>query len=92
MVHIMEKHISKFNRKHGIGDKEESFIEQGLQVAIKDDRRNHGLTTFEKRTKSALKSWAITSQSLIKERQVKVLMCSHLKQSAPTTNEAKGTY
>jgi hypothetical protein len=57
----MEKHVCKFNRKDGIGDKEESFIEQDHQVGIKDDRRYHRLTSFEKKTESTLKSWAITS-------------------------------
>ena len=90
-AHIMEKHVCEFNRKYGIGDKEESFIEQGHQVGIKDDRRYHGLTSFEKRTESTLKSWAITSHPLVKERQVKVLMRSQRKRSAPTTNEDEHT-
>jgi len=36
-AHIMEKHVCPFNNKWGIGDKEESFIEQGHQVGIKDN-------------------------------------------------------
>jgi hypothetical protein len=46
--HIMEKHACELNNKHGVGDKEESFIEQGHQVGLKDDRRYHGLTNLEK--------------------------------------------
>jgi hypothetical protein len=48
-AHIMEKHTCEFNDKHGIGDKEESFIEQGHQVGMKENRRYHGLTNFEKK-------------------------------------------
>jgi len=45
----MEKHVCEFNDKVGLGDKEESFIEQGHQVGMKDNRRYHGLTCFEKK-------------------------------------------
>ena len=31
-AHIIEYHVTKFNDKWGIGDKEESFVEQGHQV------------------------------------------------------------
>ncbi len=31
-AHVVEKHVKEFNMKWGIGDKEESFVEQGLQV------------------------------------------------------------
>jgi hypothetical protein len=44
--HVMEKHVCDFNDSCGVGDKEESFVEQGHQVGIKDDRRYHGLTNF----------------------------------------------
>jgi hypothetical protein len=54
--HIMEKHVCEFNDKYGIGDKEESFIEQGHQVGMKDYRQYHGLTNFEKKTVSTMKA------------------------------------
>jgi hypothetical protein len=43
------------SEKWGKGEKEESFIEQGHQVGIKEDRRYAGLTNFQKKTASALK-------------------------------------
>jgi hypothetical protein len=36
-AHIMEKHMCLFNNKWGTGDNEESFIQQGHQVGIKDN-------------------------------------------------------
>mgnify|MGYP000306260662 CR=1 FL=1 len=38
-AHVLECHICDFHEKWGVGDKEESFIEQGHQVGIKDNRR-----------------------------------------------------
>jgi hypothetical protein len=64
-AHIMEKHVCLFNNKWGIGDKEESFIEQGHQVGIKDNRRIAGLTNFEKKTASTLKTRAAASHPLV---------------------------
>jgi hypothetical protein len=55
-THLLEKHVCAFNEKWGVGDKEESFMEQGHQVGLKDDRCYHGLTTFEMRTESLLKA------------------------------------
>jgi hypothetical protein len=45
----MEKHVN------GIGEKEESYVEQGHQVGIKDDRRHYGLPNFVKHTESTMK-------------------------------------
>jgi len=64
-AHIMEKHLCWFNNKWGMGDKEESFIEQGHQVGIKDNRRYAGLTNFEKKTASTLKTRAAASHLLV---------------------------
>jgi hypothetical protein len=61
----MEKHVRPFNNKWGIGDKEESFIEQGHQVGIKDNRQYAGLTNFEKKTASTLKTRAAASHPLV---------------------------
>ncbi len=88
--HIMEQHVCDFNDAYGVRDKEESFIEQGHQVGVQDDRRYHGLTNFEKKTTSTLKARAITSHPLVKEMQSNVLLCSQQKRMAPTTdNESK---
>jgi hypothetical protein len=84
--HIMEQHVCDFNDAYGVGDKEESFIKQGHQVGVKDDKRYHGLTNFEKKTTSTLKAWAITSHPLVKETQSKVLLCSQRKWLALTTD------
>ncbi len=45
----MGKHICDYNDAYGVGDKEESFVEQGHQVGIKDDRKYYGLTNFCKK-------------------------------------------
>jgi hypothetical protein len=84
--HIMEQHVCDFNDACGVGDKEESFIKQGHQVGVKDDRQYHGLTNFEKKTTSTLKARAITSHPLVKETQSKVFSCSRRKRLAPTTD------
>jgi hypothetical protein len=52
--HVMEKHVCNFNDAWGIGDKKESFIKQGHQVGIKDDRHYFCMTNFKKRTESTL--------------------------------------
>jgi hypothetical protein len=50
-AHVMEKHVVPFNDKYGLGDKEESFIELGHQIGIKDNRRYQGMTNFQKKMK-----------------------------------------
>jgi hypothetical protein len=47
-AHVMEKHIVPYNNKYGLGDKEESFIEQGHQIGLKENRRYHGVTNLKK--------------------------------------------
>jgi hypothetical protein len=84
--HVMENHACDFNDACGIGDKEESFIEQGHQVGLKDDRRYHGLKNFEKKTASTLKARAFTSHPLVKDTQSTVLRSSQRKRSAPAAD------
>ena len=80
-AHIMEKHVCAFNDKWGIGDKEESFIEQGHQVGIKDNHCYAGLTNFEKKAASILKAGVAASRPRVvgKESQSKLerRMCKY---------------
>jgi hypothetical protein len=34
-VHVMEQHVVEYNNRNGLGEKEESFVEQGHQVGLK---------------------------------------------------------
>jgi hypothetical protein len=43
----MEQHIVPFNNKYGLREKEESFIESGHQIGIKENRRYQGMTNFQ---------------------------------------------
>ena len=70
--HVMEKHACDFNDACGLGDKEESFVEQGHQVGIKDDRRYHRLTNFVKRSDSTMKARSVSSHPVVKGQQEKV--------------------
>jgi hypothetical protein len=70
--HVMEKHVCDFNDSYGVGDKEESFVEQGHQVGIIDDRRYHGLTNFVQRSESTMKARSVASHPLVKRNQDKV--------------------
>jgi hypothetical protein len=56
-------------------------------VGIKDERRYHGLTNFEKCTASTMKARSVSSHPLVKENQVKVLKSSKRKRSQPTDEE-----
>jgi hypothetical protein len=87
---VMEKYVCDFNNAWGVGDKEESFIEQGHQVGLKDDRRYRGLTNFEKKTASTLKARAITSHPSVKETQTTVVKSSARKRLAPKTDREDG--
>ncbi len=69
----MEAHTCDFHDKWGIGDKEESFIEQGHQIGIKDDRRYCGFKNFRKRTESALKVRSIATHPLVMQQKAEVL-------------------
>jgi hypothetical protein len=46
--HVMEYHVCSFNDKYGIGDKEESFVEQGHQAGATENSQYAWLTNFEK--------------------------------------------
>ena len=54
--HVIEKYVCDFNDSYGVDDKEQSFVEQGHQVGIKDDRRYHGLTNFVQQSESTMKA------------------------------------
>jgi hypothetical protein len=54
--HVMEKHACNFNDSCGLGDKEKSFVEQGHQVGMKDDKRYLGLTSYVKNSDATLKA------------------------------------
>jgi hypothetical protein len=62
-AHIIENHVNKFNEKWGIGDKEESFIEQGHQLGMKDNCRYAGLT----KSASTLKARAASTHPTVLE-------------------------
>jgi hypothetical protein len=88
-AHIMEKHVCGFNEKWGVGDKEESFIEQGHQVGIKDNRRYAGPTNFEKKTASTLKTRAAATHPLVVACKDKVLRYSKRKLPNPKSDGVK---
>jgi hypothetical protein len=48
-AHVMEQHIVVYNNKYGVGNKEESFTEQGHQIGMKENWRYHGVTNFQKK-------------------------------------------
>ena len=73
-AHVMEKHVSEFNDKWGIGEKEESFIEQGHQIGVRDNRRYAGLTNFVKKTEATLKQRCNASHPLVVQQQQKVIV------------------
>ena len=50
-AHVMEQHVVACNNIYGLGDKEESFIEQGHQVGLKENRHYQGVTIFERKRK-----------------------------------------
>ena len=83
----MEKHVCNYNDAYGDGDKEESFVELGHQVGIKDDRRYYGLTNFVKKTESTMKARSNSSHPVVKENQSKVLASSKRKRLQPREEE-----
>jgi len=50
LAHVIEYHECPFHKKWGIGDKEESFVEQGHQVGAKDN----SITNFVKKSESTI--------------------------------------
>ncbi len=85
----MEKHVCAFNDKWGIGDKEESFIEQGHQVGIKDNHCYAGLTNFEKKTASTLKTRVAALHPLVVTCKNTVMEHSKRKKKNPESNVVK---
>ena len=53
-AHIVDHHICDFNDKHGIGDKDENFIEQRHQGCSKNEDRMKRVANFKKSSTSAL--------------------------------------
>jgi hypothetical protein len=47
-AHIIEQHIVVYNKKYGISNKEEFFVEQGHQIGMKENRGYHGVANFKK--------------------------------------------
>jgi len=47
-AHIVDHHICDFNDKHGIGDKDENFIEQRHQGCSKNEDRTKRVANFQK--------------------------------------------
>jgi hypothetical protein len=80
--HIMEKHACDFNDSCGLGDKDKSFVEQGHQVGMKDDRRYHRLTNFVKQSDSTMKAQSVSSHPAVKEQKEKVVASSKGKRVA----------
>jgi len=54
-AHVIEQHIVPCNNKYGVGDKEESFIELGHRVGLRENLQYQGLKNFDK-NRSILKS------------------------------------
>jgi hypothetical protein len=69
----MEVHACDFYDKHGVGDKEESFIEQGHQIGITVHRRYCGIKNIKKKMESTLKARSISSHPLVKQHSSEVL-------------------
>jgi hypothetical protein len=71
-AHVIECHACPFNNKWGIGDKEESFVEQGHQVGAKDNSRYARLTNFVKKSESTLNARQKSTHPLVLEQQQKI--------------------
>jgi hypothetical protein len=80
-AHIMEQHACSFNDKQGVGDKEESFVEQGHQVGAKENSRYAWLTNFEKKTKSILNARLQAMHPLVTQHKLEVQKKSKRKRS-----------
>jgi hypothetical protein len=89
-AHVMEQHIVPFNNKYGLGDKEESFIESGHQIGIKENCRYQGITNFEKKMEASLKAQTILTHPLVIEQNQKVLQQTKRKRPDRVTNSKEG--
>jgi hypothetical protein len=72
-AHVMEQHVVACNNTYGLGDKEESFIVQGHQVGLKENRRYQGITNSPKKAEASLKARMIAMHPLIVEHNIEVL-------------------
>jgi hypothetical protein len=89
-AHVMEQHVVPFNNKYGLGDKEESFIESGHQIGIKENRRYQGMTNFQKITEASLKARTILTHPLIMQQNQKVLQRTKRKRPDRVTESNEG--
>ena len=88
-AHVMEQHSVPFNNDIGLGDKEESFIEAGHQIGLKENRRYQGLTNFQKKMEASLKARAISTHPLIIQHNDSVYERTRRKFSESIPNEKK---
>ncbi len=88
-AHAMEKHLCEFNDRWGIGDKEESFIEQGHQTGIQENRRYAGHTNFVKKTESSLRQPCNASHPLVVQQQQKVSILTKRKKGEQAEEKKK---
>jgi hypothetical protein len=58
---VIKQHVVPYNNKYGVGDKDESFIEQGHQIGMKDNWQYHGVTNFQKKMEASLKARTIAT-------------------------------
>jgi hypothetical protein len=72
-AHVMEQCIVPCNNKYGVGDKEESFIEMGHQIGLRENRRYQGMKKFQKKTEASLKVRTFDTHPLIALQSQKVL-------------------
>jgi hypothetical protein len=61
--------VNEFNMKWGVGDKEESFVEQGHQIGLRDNRHYAGFTNFIQRTESTMKERCNATHPLVLQQQ-----------------------
>ena len=88
-AHVLECHICDFHEKWGVRDKEESFIEQGHQVDLKDNRRYCGVKKIIKKTESSLKARSNATHPLVLQQNSKVLQTSKWKAPEQIHNDGK---
>ncbi len=86
---VRECHICDFHEKWGVGDKEESFIEQRHQVGLKDNRRYCGVKKINKKTKSSLKARSNATHPLVLQQNSKLLQTSKRKSPEQIHNDGK---
>jgi hypothetical protein len=70
---VIEQNIAPCNNKYRVGDKEDSFIELGHQVGLRENHRYQGLKNFRKKTEASLKVRSFDTHPLVKEQAQKIL-------------------